>query len=202
MIADSHFNVKSIEQHAVQLKAMIASIGDKSTPTKLSKVSDNTNFLAWVENATNTFAKMITLQGIPLGYVIRADDTVTKDPTDPEDCITPGKCYSASTGSLAAFLIKRHTHSGPYYDSDNKKVFDILWTLFQDTSHQAILEPFKRIGHGRAAWKAIIVAYGGKQRFEDTHKQLKELITKSKLWSSKGTKSFKLHCSGLRDDFR
>ena len=201
-IADSHFNVQSIEQHSVQHKSMIASIDDKSTPTRLAKVADNTDFLSWVDNAYDTFAKMFTPQGIPLGYIIRISDTVEKDPTKPDDCITPGKCYSASSGSLTAFLVERYTHAGPYFDSDNKKVFDILWTAFQGTSHQAILEPFRRVAHGRAAWKAILVAHGGKQRFEETHRQLKELVSKPKAWSSKGTKSLKLHCSGMRDAFR
>ena len=116
---------------AVQSKALEDSKDGKDVPSKLAKLSDLTDPLAWIESSIKTFSQLIRNENLPLGYAICKDVTVERDPADAP--LLPNKCYSKKHGLLQNELIARRTHDDGVYDTYKEIVYNFMQEALSGT---------------------------------------------------------------------
>ena len=162
-IRGEHFTKEAIESCGLQSRVLADSKDLKDAP-KLSKLTDSTDVLGWIDTAFKVFAQLTGDDDLPLGYIIRRHDIVDVDPRDDESKIIPGKCYSKKHGSLRNELIARRTHSDGVYDNNNTLVYNHLETALKGTKFASILTDFEKTKDGRAVWLALMKNHGGKER--------------------------------------
>ena len=175
-IRGEHFTKDAIVCCAVQYKALKESKDSKDSPAKLAKLLDNTDPLAWIESSHKTFKHLVGTDYIPLGYVIRKDVQVDKDPRDHP--ILDKKCFSERYGSLRNELIARRTHNDGVYDSNNEIVYNFLREAFKRTKHSSILKGFEKTSDGRGVWMRFLSNHGGESRWETSYEKLVTALTR------------------------
>ena len=77
-IRGRYFTKDTIVCCSVQYQALKDSKDSKDSPSKLAKLLDNTDPLAWIESSYKTFKQLVGTDYLPLGYVICKEVKVGK----------------------------------------------------------------------------------------------------------------------------
>ena len=183
----------------VQSKALEDSKDGKDVPSKLAKLMDSTDPLAWIESSIKTFSQLIGNEHLPLGYVIRKDAAVERDPTDADAQLLPNKCYSEKHGSLRNELIARCTHNDGVYDTNKEIVYNFMREALTGTKWSSILKQHEKSKDGRAVWMALIRNHGGEERWEQSYEKLVKALTRK--WKSSADITLESHVGTLKTIF-
>ncbi len=87
-IRGEHFMKEAIESCGLQLRVLADSKDSKDAP-KLSKLTNSTDPLGWIDTAIKVFAQLTGDDDLPLGYVIHRHAIVDVDPREDESKIIP-----------------------------------------------------------------------------------------------------------------
>ncbi len=182
-IRGEHFTKDAIMSCGLQLRVLEDSKDAKDTPSKLPKLTNLTDPLAWIDNAMKVFAQLTGNDNLPLGYIIRHDVIVEVDPRDDDSRIIPGKCYSKKHGLLRNELIACRTHNDGVYDNNNVIVYNHMETALKGTKFASILTEYEKTKDGRAVWLALMKYHGGEERWEKSYTTLNKALS-SPPWKS------------------
>ena len=86
----------------------------KDVLSKLNKLSDSIDPLAWIQSSIKKFKQLIGHDDVPLRYVICSDVAIDKDYTD--RLLLDKKCYSDKHGLLQNEMIAKQTYDGGVYN--------------------------------------------------------------------------------------
>ena len=79
-IRGEHFTKEAIKSCGLQSRVLEDLKDSKDVPTKLPKLADSTDPLAWIDTSMKVFAQLTGGDNLPLGYIIRRDVIVDVDP--------------------------------------------------------------------------------------------------------------------------
>lgn len=150
VLKDFHMQWKALEERK------------KEDEPKVPIVTKGLQITKWTDTFNDFCWKVIGARNIPLAYVIR--DRVDVEPNPPP--LSPGKSYSASSGSVEAELVERASHDHALYRSDNAKIYSFIEEAVRSSQYNASIKPFQRAKDGRGAYKALVSQHAGKDKWE------------------------------------
>ena len=125
-------------------------------PTESLKLTKPDKIMDFIEEWPEQLALYDGQGGRPLAYVIRDNDVVPVEETDP-GFGEPRTVYT----SLRNEIMNRSSHVGSHYAVDNARVFELLNDAVAEHKHvKTWIKPYVAARDGRGAWKsfkAIIV---------------------------------------------
>ena len=136
--------------------------------------------LKWIESFKDCLFRTYGIRKTPLLYVIRDNDTVPDEESDP---LTARKAYGSS-GSLLDELIARLDHTDPLFKSDNASVYSLLEEATRSTVFASTIKPFARRKDGRSAWQSMVSSHAGADKWEALQKEKSKFLMNTK-WNGR-----------------
>ena len=167
-----------LQDFHVEYEAM-ESLRDEDKPD-VPILHKNLTPLKWIESFKDCLYRTFGVRKCPLLYVIR--DQIIPDSED-DDPLLPNQPFGVS-GSIINELIKRVSHDGPLYKSDNATVYSMLEEATQNCVYALTIKPFSRRKDGRSAWMAMISSHAGADKWEKLQKDRIRFMMNSK-WNGR-----------------
>jgi hypothetical protein len=136
--------------------------------------------IKWIESFKDCLFRTFGIRGCPLLYVIRENQEVPDEATDP---LLPSKTFGSS-GSVIDELINRLTHDDPLYKSDNATLYSMLEEATRGSIYASTVKPHSRKKDGRAAWMAMVSSHAGKDKWEQLQLEKTRFLMNTK-WNGK-----------------
>ena len=156
----------------------LAKQDDPDVPLISDKHGDQ-RVIKWSPIFIDCLSRTFTSKG-PLSYVLRDNDTVPAEATDPlED-----NDYFGRSGGLQEELIARLPHTGSSFKTDNKTVFMKIEKASRGTSVESTVKTFARLKNGRGAFLALIANHAGDQKYRAILKKRQHMLQNVK-WNGR-----------------
>ena len=158
-------------------------------------LSKNLTPIKWIESFKDYLGRSFGVRNAPLSHVIREDENVPAEATDP---LVAGSAFGES-GSVIDELVNRLDHAHPLFKTDNASVYSKLDEATRGTIFGATIKPHANRKNGRAAWLSLISSHAGEDKWEKEHK-VKLAFLMNQTWNGKSY-SLEKFCGIHRNNF-
>lgn len=164
---------------------------DYKEPDDLLKLEKVEKVWDFIDEFPEHLSLYIGQDGRPLSYIIRDEQNVPDEATDPAF----GE-LNARYSSIKDEIIQRSSLEGAHYAVDNARVFELINDSINDLKHvKAWIKPHAATKDGRQAWFTFVNHYRGSSELEAIQVQAENRMDKLTYRGEKPRYSFETHVS-------
>ena len=172
-------------------------IQNHTEPDSLPELSKTFTVQKYLDQLPTYLREMLGVNKVSLSYVIRESELVPIDPP----ALQQGRPWGRETEDMMSELIEYSPHSGPAYQADNARVYNLLVKALSGTSALASTTRHQNKRDGRGAYQDLVLHHLSTAKWEKSVSAAEKVLSERK-WNGKNSRyPIKIHISKHREAF-
>ena len=172
-------------------------IKNHTEPDSLPELSKTFTVQKYLDQLPTYLREMLGINKVPLAYVIRES---SHEPINPP-ALQQGKPWGREIDDMMSELIEYSPHSGPAYQADNARVYNLLVKALSGTSALASTTRHQNKRDGRGAYMDLVLHHLSTAKWEKLVSSAEKVLSEQK-WNGKNARyPIKIHISKHQEAF-